>query len=241
MWRKLRKIFWIATTPLAVAVLLAEPSSFASRDAREREPAGAEEQGEEHGLNPLQNMWDWSYRGRNGEGGEGHEGEHKKPPPFSMQLLTFFVFAFLMFRAAGPSLAKAVRERHDRIAESLAEGARLRDRAKAKLDEYDRKLAALQGEVDAIIHGIRAEAEAESKRIIAEAEARAERMRHEAEQQIQAEMQTVRATLEREAVAAAVGVAERLLTEKTTEADQRVLADRFVKGLQDTATRRRTV
>jgi len=43
----------------------------------------------------------------------------------------------------------------------------------------------------------------------------------------------VRLTLEREAVEAAVSIAERILTEKTTEADQRLLADRFVKGLAD--------
>jgi F-type H+-transporting ATPase subunit b len=243
MLRKLRKLLWIATTPLAVAVLLAEPSSLAARAAPTERAAAAEtgEEAEEHVLNPIQNAWDWGYRGKNVEGGEWHEGEHKKPPPFSMQLLNFVVFAFLMGRAAGPSLAKAVRERHDHIATALSEGTRLRDQARAKLDEYERKLAALQGEIDTLVSGIRAEAEAEKKRIIADAEARAERMQREAEQQIQAEIQQVRVTLEREAVAAAVGIAERLLVEKTTEADQRVLADKFVKGLAESAGKRRTL
>jgi F-type H+-transporting ATPase subunit b len=234
MLRKVRAILWAATIPLAVAVLLAEPSSFAAREAEE-EHAG----GEEHVTNPIQNLWDWGYRAKNVEGEPWHEGQHKMPPPFSMQLLNFFVFAFLMYRAGGPSLARAVRERHIRIADALAEGTKLRDRARARLDEYDRKLAGLQGEIDALVREIRAEAEAEKKRIIAEAETRAERMQREAEQQIQAEMQRVRATLEREAVVAAVSIAEKLLAEKTTEADQRVLADKFVKGLQERAGKRR--
>jgi len=228
----MKKVLWAATIPLCVAFLLADPS-FAASDAPSEKAIEAGHEPEEHVTNPIQNLWDWGYRSKNVEGEPWHEGQHRMPPPFSMQVLNFLVFAFLMYRAAGPSLIKAVRERHDRIEDALNEGARLRDQARAKLDEYDRKLAGLQAEIDAIVGGIRAEAEAEKKRIISEAEARAERMQREAEQQIQAEMQRVRLLLEREAVAAAVGIAEKLLTEKTTEADQRVLADRFVKGLQE--------
>jgi F-type H+-transporting ATPase subunit b len=161
------------------------------------------------------------------------------PPPFSMQVLNFCVFAFLLYRFAAPSIGKATRDRHAAIQKALAEGTRLRDEAKARLDEYEKKLQALQGEIDTLVASIRAEAESEKKRIIADAEARAERMKKDAEQQIQAEIARVRVTLEREAVEAAVSLARTLLTEKTTESDQRLLADRFVKGLQETATRRR--
>jgi F-type H+-transporting ATPase subunit b len=249
--RTLGKVLWAATIPLAVAVLLAEPTSFAQhrprrpgmRQAPPPTPPAAEEGTEvaEHLItNPVQNLWSFGYRGLNAEGGEWQEGEHRMPPPFSMAVLNFAVFAFLLFRGAGPSLKKAVRDRHDAIAKSLAEGTRLRDEARARLDEYERKLGELQREIDIMVGGIRAEADSEKRRIIAEAEARAERMRRDAEQQIQAEMQRVRATLEREAVAAAVAIAEKLLTEKTTEADQRLLADKFVKGLQDAAGKRRT-
>jgi F-type H+-transporting ATPase subunit b len=247
--KTLRTLLSLAITPLCVAFLLAEPSSLAGRgaqdagEAAEHENAGAEaaehEGGEHHVSNPIQNLFDFGYRGKNAEGGEWHEGEHKMPPPFSMQLLNFAVFAVLMFRAAGPSIRKMTQDRHDAIAKALAEGTRLRDEAKAKLAEYDKKLASLQGEIDALVGGIRAEAEAEKKRIVAEAEARAERMTKDAEQQIQAEMARVRVTLEREAVVAAVSIAEKLLTEKSTEADQRLLADRFVKGLAETSTKGR--
>jgi len=233
-------LLWMATTPLCVAFLLAEPSSFAQSPSPKGSDAEAEapeaaEHGEHHLLNPIQNFLGFDYRSKNPEGGEWHEGDHKMPPPFSMALVNFGVFAFLMFRSAGPSIAKMTRERHDAIAKALAEGTRLRDEAKARLDEYEHKLATLQSEIDAMVAGIRTEAEAETKRIIAEAQARAERMRRDAEQQIQAEIQRVRITLEREAVEAAVAMAERLLTEKSTEADQRLLADRFVKGLSDAA------
>ena len=225
-----KKILSLAVTPLCVAVLLAEPSSLAGSD---EPPAASEEAGEHFILNPIQNFADFSYRSKNAEGGEWHEGQHKLPPPFSMALVNFAVFAILMFKAAGPSIVRMTRERHDGIARALEEGKKLRDEAKAKLDEYDRKLSGLQGEIDELLASIRQEAETEKRRIIADAEARAERMRRDAEQQIQAEMARVRLTLEREAVEAAVSIAERILTDKTTEADQRLLADRFVKGLAD--------
>lgn len=241
--RKLWPILSLAVTPLCVAVLLCEPKSLAQVDEGPHpsletghEP---EEAGEHLVENPIQNPSSFDYRGKNAEGGEWHEGEHRMPPPFSMQVLNFVVFAVLMYRMAGPSIIKKTRERHDAIAKALAEGTRLRDEAKARLDEYERKLAALQGEIETMVAGIRAEAEAEQKRIVAEAERRAERMRRDAEQQIQAEIQRVRIVLEREAVEAAVSTAERILRDKTTEADQRLLADRFVKGLSDATARRR--
>src|SRR5262249_5841781 len=151
---------------------------------------------------------------------------------YAMALLNFAVFLFILGKYAGPGLKKAVRERHERIKHDLEEGARLRAEAQRKLDEYSSRLASLQSEISAIVATIRTEAEAEKKRIVDEAEARAERMRRDAELQIQAEIQRVRLTLEREAVVAAVALAEKLLIEKTTETDQKALSDRFLKALR---------
>jgi len=229
--RSLVRFLSALVTPLCVAFLLCEPSSL----ARDDQPAAEEGGGEEHFQPPHINLFSFDYRSKNAEGEPWHEGEHKMPPPFSMQLLNFIVYAVLMYRMAGPSIARMTRDRHDAIAKALAESTKLRDEAKAKLDEYGGKVAALDKEIQSIVASIRAEADAEAKRIVAEAEARAERMRRDAEQQIQAEIQRVRILLEHEAVEAAVGIARRLLVEKTTDADQRLLADRFVKGIADAA------
>jgi F-type H+-transporting ATPase subunit b len=236
--RKLWRIVSLAITPLCVAVLLCEPDSLAQVEPGHDHEA--DEAGEHLDAQPIKNVWGWGYRSLNAEGGEWHEGQHHMPPPFSMQVLNFVVFAVLMYRMGGPALIKSTRERHDTIAKALSEGTRLRDEAKARLAEYETKLAALQGEIERLVANIRAEAETEKKRIIAEAEQRADRMRRDAEQQIQAEIARVRIVLEREAVEAAITIAERILKEKTTEADQRLLADRFVKGLSDATARRRT-
>ena len=177
MLRRLWTWLWIATTPLAVTVLAAET-----------EPTVAEHgaQGEREHLitNPIENVTYLVYKSRG------------LPAPFSMQVLNFAVFLFILGKYAGPSMKKAVRERHERIKKDLEEGARLRAEAQRRVDEYGRKLASL-----------------------------------DAEMQVQAEIQRVRLVLEREAVVAAVTLAEKLLIDKTTDVDQKALADRFLKAL----------
>ncbi|HKA89647.1 MAG TPA: ATP synthase F0 subunit B [Haliangiales bacterium] len=208
MLRRLWTWLWIATTPLAVTVLAAETEH------------AAEEHGGEHVLdNPIQNVLDFGYKSKG------------LPAPFSMQLLNFAAFLFIIGKYAGPSMKKAVRERHDRIKRDLEESARLRAEAQRKVDEYGAKLASLQAEIDKLVSTIRAEAEAEKRRILGDAQARADRMKRDAEMQVQAEIQRVRLMLEREAVVAAVALAEKLLVEKTTDVDQKALADRFLKAL----------
>jgi F-type H+-transporting ATPase subunit b len=206
---------WMATTPIALTVLAAEPEH-----APAAEGAESAAHGEHHVLtNPIENWFDFDYKSKG------------LPPPFSMQVLNFLAFVAIIAKFAGPSLKKSVRERHDSIKKDLEEGARLRAEAQRKLEEYSGKLASLQSEIDRLVATIRAEAEAERKRLLEEAQARAERMQRDAEMQIQAEIQRVRLMLEREAVVAAVKLAEKLLIEKTTEVDQKALADRFFKAL----------
>jgi F-type H+-transporting ATPase subunit b len=244
---RVRSFLWIASTPLALTILLAQPSVRAEQQHAE---APVVDEGphpslghghEQHELvtNPIENFTRFDYRGKDSHGGPMDPGDHPMPPPFSMNLLNFAVFAFVLARLAGPSIKRVVRERHDEIAKALEESGRLRDEARARLTEYTTRMASLEREIDALVSGIRAEAQAEQRRIISEAEARAERMQRDAEQQIQAEMQRVRAALEREAVEAAVRIAEQLLREKTNDADQRALTDRFVKSLGDAGVKRR--
>jgi F-type H+-transporting ATPase subunit b len=154
------------------------------------------------------------------------------PPPFLGALTNFAVFLFLVLRFAGPSMSRFVRERHDGIAKQISEATRLRDEAQRRLEEYTLKLTGLQAEIERLVSEIRADAENDRRRIIGEAEARAERMKRDAAQQIQAEINRVMALLERETVVQAVAIAEKLIRERAGKAEQRELADRFVKALE---------
>jgi F-type H+-transporting ATPase subunit b len=237
----IKRILWIASTPLALSFLLAQPvaaqEGAPAAEAHHAEAAAHEGDhgGGHHGppKNPIQNFANFSYSGKDTEGGpyEPEKGDHKMPAPFSMALLNFGVLVFLIGKFAAPNFKKMVQLRHDEVAKQLAESAKLRDEAKAKLDEYNRKVSDLDSEINKLVEQIRAEADHDKKRIIADAEERAARMRKEAEQQIQAEIARVKAQLEREATLAAINAAEKLLAEKTTEADHRALNEKFVEQL----------
>lgn len=235
-WRNLRKPLWIATTPLALTLLMASPGQAASPA-----PAPGSATSEAHAQhevikNPIQNFAEYmfNYHDKDTHGGVygDEENDHKMPPPFSLALVNFGALLFIIGKYAAPSFARMVNERHNTIATQLAESTRLREEAEQKLALYTKKIDGLQGEIDTLVASLRSEAAAEKTRLIAEAGARAERMKHEAEQQIQVEIARVKAQLEREVVQAAMAVAEKILREKATETDQRALTDRFVKSVQ---------
>lgn len=244
---KLKQILWIASTPIALTIMLATTDVGGQGHAPASSKHGIDASApshdpvEEHHLvtNPIENFFNFSYAGKDNHGGTYEEGDHKMPPPFGMALLNFGALLFIVGKFFAPGIAKMTRERHEQIAKDLAEGARLRDEAKRKLDEYNQRIGNLDREIDELVKSIRAEAEAEKKRIVEEAEARAARMQKDAEAQIQAEMQRVRIELEREAVVHAVAAAEKILREQTTDADQKKLVDRFVNGLEAAAGRGR--
>ncbi len=226
--KRLGRILWIAATPLALTLLVSTPVLAGSS-------APQEGHGGEHDVvtNPIQNFWTlWAYKEQDVHGGPLEEGDTPMPGPFLGTLVNFGLFLFLLGKFAVPSFVTFTRERHDRIADQLAESARLRSEAQKALDEYRGRLARLDDEIKSLVAEIRAEADTEKQRILAEAQARAERMKRDAEAQIKAEMARVRIEIEREAIQIAVATAEKLLREKVNDADQKSLVERFVSEVE---------
>jgi F-type H+-transporting ATPase subunit b len=252
-FRAVRRALWIATTPLALTFLLSAPARAQhgsdapvehAADTAAHEVEGEVEEYEsleDHPPphNPVQNLASVHY-GKDVEGGkyEPEKGDHKMPAPFLAALFNFAVVAFLVGKYGGPAIRKMVTDRHDEVAKQLEESTRLREEAQAKLDEYSKKVAQLDSDIAKLVEGIRGEAEHDKQRILAEAAARAERMKKEAEQTIAAEIARVKLQLEREVTFTAIAVAEKLLTEKTTEADHRKLNEQFIGALAGARTPR---
>jgi F-type H+-transporting ATPase subunit b len=247
--KSVRRVLWIATTPLALTFLLAQPAH--AQHGTDAEPAVAEHEPEAEvesesyeanppPHNPIQNFANIHYSGKDSHGGvyEPEQGDHKMPAPFLGALINFAIVAFLVGKYGAPAISKMVTDRHEEVAKQLEESTRLREEAKAKLDEYSRKVAQLDADIAKLVEGIRSEAEHDKQRILAEAAQRAERMKKEAEQTIAAELTRVKAQLEREATLTAIAVAEKLLSEKTTDADHRRLNDQFIGALATARTPR---
>ncbi len=157
-----------------------------------------------------------------------HEFEEHMSVPFVLVLVNFGIILFVLGWKVGPMARQMAEKRSDDIKGALDEAARLRDEAKAKLEEYSGKLRQAESEIDTMIKQMRADADAERKRIIANAEEQAALFKKDAADRIRAEIERAHVVLQREVVAAATAVAEQLLREKTTPADQAKLIDGFL-------------
>ncbi len=177
-------------------------------------------------------------------GGEaaGHAPDinwHRLYPKSGGQGLLWAVFNFavlllLLRKLFGKALTSFLQTRHTTIKDALEEGRRLREQARQKLEEYGKKIAGVDAEVDALVTSIRQSAEEEKARILANAEAQATAMKRDAEERITAEIERSRRALEREVVDAAIAAAEQILRTKARDDDHRRLADTFIASLAGT-------
>jgi F-type H+-transporting ATPase subunit b len=178
------------------------------------------------------NFTDLHYTGSplGGPKAESHGGGEAEgvPAPFLYLVGNFLLLLAILAWKAGPAARKAAEKRHEEIKKALDEAARLREQAKAKLDEYDRKLAAAEKEIAAMVEGMRADAEADKKRIVAAAEAQAAALKKDADERIKAEILRARTMLSREVANAAATAAENLMREKATAQDQNSLVETFI-------------
>jgi F-type H+-transporting ATPase subunit b len=207
-----------------------EPMTATQQEVAEKAAEAAHEHGEGDPTRGF-NFTSLSYTGSpfGGPKAESHGGESEGvPAPFLYLVGNFLLLLAILAWKAGPAARKAAEKRHEEIKKALDEAARLREQAKAKLDEYDRKLAAAEKEIAAMVEGMRADAEADKKRIVAAAEAQAAALKKDADERIKAEILRARTMLSREVATAAAVAAENLIKDKATAQDQNKLVDTFI-------------
>jgi F-type H+-transporting ATPase subunit b len=197
------------------------------------------------GIGPNVVSMPWKHQDTaGGPLGDGKQGEHElaageaerpRNAPFTLLVFNFAVLLLILWKWGAPAARNAAETRSDQIKTALDEAARLRDQAKAKLEEYNGKLKAAQAEIDALVAGLRKDAESDKQRILANADIQAKALQRDADERIAAEIGRARTELQREVTAAAVAVAEKLLRERTTPADQAKLVDGFIHDISATA------
>jgi F-type H+-transporting ATPase subunit b len=177
-----------------------------------------------------------------GDGKNGDEplaaGEAEKPmnAPFGLLVLNFGILLLILFKFGLPVARSTAETRSDQIKTALDEAARLREQAKAKLDEYSSKLKAAEDEITALVTAMRKDAESEKQRVIANAEIQAKALERDAQERIAAEIDRARLALRREVAVAATAAAEQILRERTTATDQSQLVDRFIAEIGNSTT-----
>jgi ATP synthase F0 subunit b len=215
---------------LVFGLTLGAGASALAEEPAAGEARAAEGEGGEEGIS---NWWSWDY----GPSAKEPANRHL-PPPFGFALINFALFAGVMYRLAAKPLRTFVADRHLAIRRDLDEAAKLHAAAAAKLGEYERKVAGIDAEVDALLAGIRKEAESEKARIIAAAEEQARRLKGDAERQIAAEIDRARREMRRDVVERALASAEEILRKQVGADDQRKMADRYVADLEQNVAAR---
>jgi F-type H+-transporting ATPase subunit b len=166
------------------------------------------------------------YQG--GRGSPVQEVPKLDPKKLALQLLNFGVLLFVLIKFGGPAIGKALVARHEQLKAELAAAAEARTAALARLDEQERRLAALEQEILAIRNGVKQEAEAEKARLIALAEERARRIRSETTFALEQQIKEAEVRLRHEAGLAAVDLAEQMVRRSLDARDQQRFVDAFV-------------
>lgn len=153
-------------------------------------------------------------------------------PPFVLMLVNFGLLLVILGKYGWPVATKMSEDRSDQIKTALDEAAAIRDKARAKLAEYESRTANLDADMKKLVDGIRADAEADKARILAQAETQAAQMKRDADLRIAAELELARAQLTKEVTAAAAAATEKLLRTNVTATDQNNLVGKFISQLE---------
>ena len=125
-------------------------------------------------------------------------------------------------------VAAYLRDRHTAIRKELVEAANIKAAAAAQLEEIDRKLKALPGEIEALRQRGADEIAAEESRIAALAAAERERLLEQTRREIEVQLRLAKRELVEHTADLAVQLAGHRIRQQITPADQEHLVDRYV-------------
>jgi F-type H+-transporting ATPase subunit b len=159
---------------------------------------------------------------------------------FQGAIINFIVLvgliAWVIRKKGNPALAA----RRAEVAKELAEARRLRAEAEKRHMETATRLEKLDQEMLAIRADMIKAGEAERDRIVAQAEEKAARLRRDTNFLIEQQIKQLRKDLTQQAANAAVVVAQELLQERTTDADQDQLAEAYLNRLDEVIEERQS-
>lgn len=142
-----------------------------------------------------------------------------------------FCLVIIMWWFGRKPIGDAVRERALGIRKELTDTARARDEAYQRHQELVARLDKIEGEIETMESEAAAESAHEEAKLIERAEAEAQRIAETAERNIRDESSRARNALRKDAIELATKLAEGILTQNVTAADQQALARDFLTSL----------
>jgi F-type H+-transporting ATPase subunit b len=205
---------------LTAIALVTAWSVWAWAQPREHDPARGHEQAQEHAEEgseeaPSMNLFEFG----------------RETPPFIAMLVNFGILAGAYYLLGRRPIAAGLQNRRNAIAKDIDDAQAMKRAAEERAKTYQGKLETLEQEMRTAREALVRAGEAERDRLITEAEANAERMRKDAAFLVTQELKQIRQDLRKDMVNAAVGMAEHLLRERVTPADQERLAEEYLADL----------
>jgi F-type H+-transporting ATPase subunit b len=171
---------------------------------------------------------------RDAAGGAAHAAsEHGMLSGLLWPTANFIILVGVLYYLLNKPLATYLSDRGAGIRRDLVDAAAIKRAATSQLDEIDRKLKALPGEIDALRTRGTEEIAAEEQRIATAAAAERERLLEQTRHEIDLRLRLARRELAEHAAELAVQLATDRVTKEITPADQTRLVDRYltqVKG-----------
>ena len=154
-----------------------------------------------------------------------------KPGLIFWTLITFFIVAFVLRRAAWGPILKAVNEREKAIAGSIEAAKRERAEAEKLLGEQKTAIAGARAEAAEMMRKNQADMEKFREDLMGKSRKEADELKADARRSIEEEKNKAVAELKAQAVSLAIQVAEKLIEEKLDDAKHKALAEKFVADL----------
>jgi F-type H+-transporting ATPase subunit b len=148
------------------------------------------------------------------------------------RLVNFGILAGTLVYLLRLPVRRYLADRSAQIRSDLVNAAETKQAAAAEIDQIERKMSALPGELEALRAQGAEEIAAEEARIRAAAASERDRLLEQARREIDQQVKTAERELLRHAAELSVGVAAERIKETITDEDQKHLVDRYVQQLR---------
>ena len=148
------------------------------------------------------------------------------------KIFNFAVLVAILVKYAGKPLKNYLQKRSADVREKLDEADRLFKEADALKNEYQARLAKLDGEIEAFKKSVQEDTEKEKNKIIAEATEFARRIKEQASITYQQEIREMTSKIKEEIAKLTMERAEKLIVEKYNAKDDEQMVDEFIQKLR---------
>lgn len=166
---------------------------------------------------------------------EHHAPASGLPTVVILQFINFGLYVGLVVFFARKPIADYFKNRQANFYTALKRADAARAEAQARRSEIQARLSKLEASRDESLQTARTEAETLRNQIVDEAKALSAKLQQDAERTAQVEIERARTMLREELVNQSVAMAQRILSDKMQEQDQKRLQDEFVQKIDKTA------